>query len=279
MSYLQIKQFIDEQIRILNTPLVITDDIRAMLKRAKVPEERLQSALFKANLQIKRDNRNRFNKQVVHQIVQQVAKSEKEKLHKVNAALEKISVLLRPILLPDFSSVGCLHDRIQMVNELAIELPEPAYLFALYEDVDFEQSESEGEDVEEDVLPHLLVQDGEERVITKTKGEMRREYTRAIQEELKGRLPGRAEVNEELKKHYTDVRTKIIGMNEELVYKMQKLEYLKKLNSKLQFLGAAETGADSDVDEPMEEEDTAEDIKAQANRFKILVEKLEFAMS
>lgn len=282
MSYLQIKSLIDEQIRLLNTPLKVDDEIRALLASENVPEDKLRSVIFKYNLLIKRHNRNRFNKQVVHQIVHQVVQAEKDKITKVNAALEKISTLVQPILLPDFSRVGGLEERTRMVNQLASELPEPNHLFAVYKDIeiDVEKSDSELDEELQGGEDHLI-QDDEEHVTETSKKKLRKQYQRAIQKDLDVRLARQGEVSKEWKERYASLRSKILGMNEELIYKLQKLVYLRKLNAKLAFLGGHEDTqqCDSEVEEESDADEVDGDVSAQIKRFEILVEKLEFALT
>lgn len=290
MSYLQIKRFIDEQIQILNRPLVIDDNLRAIMAKNNISEETMKSIVFKANIRLKRHNRYRFNKQVVHQIVQQVAKNEKEKLVKVNDALIKIDLMMQPVLLPDFSKATTLGERIRMVNELVDELPEPEYLFALTDSVDDgkngddnDSDDNEGNDVEcgneSETETNMLVQDDEERVDMQLRRRLEKQYEREVSKELKNRLASLVDRNKELKLQYTQLRDDLLALNEEIVYELQKLEYLKNLNGKLKALRGVKAGAllDSE-DEDSEVEESSVDMDVQMKRFSILVEKLQFAM-
>lgn len=287
MSYLYIKQFIDEQVKILSRPFVIDDDLRAVMAKHNISEETMKNIVFKANLRLKRQIRAKFSRQVVHQIVQQVAKNETDKLLKVNTALTKISLMVQPVLLPDFSKVGNLNDRIRMVNELVNELPDPQYLFAVQElaeknDVDktdLDKDLDPTRSLEQDPEAGMLVQDDEERVEVQLRKELEQQYTRVVDEEIRKATDLKAGENAQLKERYTQLRTELLALNDNLIYKLEKLAYLRKLNQKLDFVEASSTRdlADSE-DEESEVEASSADLGVQINRFKILVEKLEFAM-
>lgn len=296
MSYLYIKNFIEEQIRILNQPLVIDDELRAVMSKNNISEETMKSILLKANLRLRRHNRDRFNRQAVHQIVQQIVNNEKEKVFKVNEALAKIEIMIQPILLPDFSLVGDVGDRVGMFNELVKELPQPEYLFAAHSfSMETEQGdpeviesagkkdETETEDGKEGEEANLLVQDDQERFQENRTDEEREELVKKYQvevaQELKDHISSHQQKIDTLKEQYIQLRTLLIEMNEELVYKMQKFEYLRQLNGKMNFLQKDSNSLRPDSeDEDSDEEVANTDLKIQMGRFRILMEKLEFAM-
>lgn len=296
MSYLYIKNFIEEQIRILNQPLVIDDELRAVMSKNNISEETMKSILLKANLRLRRHNRDRFNRQAVHQIVQQIVNNEKEKVFKVNEALAKIEIMIQPILLPDFSLVGDVGDRVGMFNELVKELPQPEYLFAAHSfSMETEQGdpeviesagkkdETETEDGKGGEEANLLVQDDQERFQENRTDEEREELVKKYQvevaQELKDHISSHQQKIDTLKEQYIQLRTLLIEMNEELVYKMQKFEYLRQLNGKMNFLQKDSNSLRPDSeDEDSDEEVANTDLKIQMGRFRILMEKLEFAM-
>lgn len=287
MSYLYIKQFIDEQIRILNQPLVINDDLRAIMAKNNISEEAMKSIVFKANIRLKRYLRSKFNRQVVHQIVQQIAKNEKEKLFNVNEALAKIDLMLQPVLLPDFSKVGSVNDRVRIVNELVDKLPDPDYLFAVHDladEVNVEEKEinRDGEpekDLYEEVETDMLVQDDQDKLEAQLLKYLEQKYKLAVNKELKEQVALKEKDNKHLKEQYTELRKQLLEMNGDLLYKQQKLEYLNQLNMKLDRLQGNNTGKTADSeDEDSEVEPSNADLSVQMSRFKILVEKLQFAM-
>lgn len=269
-SYLQVKRFIDEQIKILNTPLRVDDNIRAISTRHHLSEEKVASLIFKCNLRLKRHYSTVFNKQVVHQMVQQVVKSESEKIFAINERLSRIDTLIQPIALPDFHKVGNVTDRARLINELVQELPEPSYLFAIQEEVagrEMQSKSRENTDGDSDPSPDGgLIQDNEE---------FTEQYSETVMAEIRSQLNG----TEALKEEYASLRTRLVDLNEQLVYKLQKAEYLAKLSKKMS-LGSAKKDELLDSEEEDVEETEAEksDLLAQVSRFNILVEKLEFVM-
>lgn len=304
MSYLYIKRFLDEQIRILNQPLVIDDALRAIMARDHISEEKMKSIVLKANIKLKRHNRYKFSKQVVHQVVQQIVKNEQDKLSKVNGALSKIDTLMQPVLLPDFSSTD-ISDRIRQFNALVDELPEPEYLFALV-DVDGLEKETgkgkmegfsgdykgsdngssgEGEGSGENARARddgsdeeILVQDDEERVGVDRK-KLEKEYQAQISRELRDRLALLADRHSELKEKYTQLRSELVSLNENLIYQQQKLLYLQNIHTKLKAVnGEKEEKLLDSENEDSEVEDPGADMDVQMRKFSILVEKLQFAM-
>lgn len=299
MSYLYIKNFIEEQIQILNQPLVIDDELRAVMAKNNISEETMKSIVLKANLRLKRYNRSRFNRQAVHQIVQQVVNNEKEKVFKVNEALAKIDMMIPLVLLPEFSLVGENGDRVRMMSELIHELPEPEYLFAAQEFVEEEQGiEAEGRGEEElvgneqdkpksksEFSTDLLVQDdqenlkGQERVEEEQRKKQLDKYHAEVSKELKQHVTMHQQRNRELRSQYTELRRELRQLNEKLVYSLQKLEYLRLLSGKLEFLERDKPRERPDSEEEESEvEDSSIDLKVQMTRFRILMEKLQFAM-
>ncbi|OBA20622.1 hypothetical protein METBIDRAFT_12594 [Metschnikowia bicuspidata var. bicuspidata NRRL YB-4993] len=288
MSYLQIKRFVDEQIKALNTPLILNDDIKRLLHQEGISEGQAQSILFKCNLLMKRHNRTKFNKQVVHQIVQQVAKAEQENLMQVNKALSKISRLAQPIMTDQFASSGRLEDRLRLLSNLADILPEGRYLFAVHGD---NESESQPPDDAETQAPgsedpNPLVRDDEELVQSPSELEMQNQYLKATKHELDQQIGAYNEKRDKLRQQYDDLRMQLAHLNEDIVYKMEKLAYLRSLNLKMDFLGARPDekcvdSCDSDGDDEEEavvENSEDEGLGPQMTRFSVLVEKLEFAL-
>lgn len=259
----------------------------------------MKGIVLKANLRLKRHNRSRFNRQAVHQIALQVMNNEKEKVFKVNEALAKIDMMIQPVLLPEFSMVGEDGDRIRMVSELINELPEPEYLFAVQDFVGVEQEKQEEKQREGDAErdepdrigkrpepeTELLVQDDEEkledqeRVEEEQRKELVDKYEAEVAKELKEQMAGHQQRKEAMKLQYTELREELVRLNNELVYKLKKLEYLRQLSEKLEFLEKEKEGerADSE-DEDSEVEESSINLKVQMSRFRILVEKLQFAM-
>lgn len=274
-SYLQVKRFVDEQIKILNTPLRVDDQIRAISARHNLSEEKVASLIFKCNLRLKRHYSTVFNKQVVHQIVQQVVKSEGEKIFAINEQLSRMDTLIQPIALPNFHKVGSVRERVRLVNELAQELPEPSYLFAI-------QEEAAGRETSGSTRESSVVE-GTEHHPTRSSGsgliQDNEEFAEQCSESVMAEIKAQLHSTEELRQRYSALRAKLLTLNEQLVYKLQKADYLEKLATKMA-LGKVkkEELLDSEEEEEEEPEQEKSELLVQISRFNILVEKLEFVM-
>lgn len=267
MSYLQIKAFVDEQIKILNTPVTIDENIKQLIQQENLTEAQVKSILFKCNLLIKRHNRTKYNKQVVHQIVQQVTKAEQANLVQANEALSKISRLVQPVMTDQFSSSGRLQDRLRLLNDLADILPEGRYLFAVGEDGEnLEKSPDLVTPEVADTEDNPLIRDNEELLQSAEDTALRNQYIKAAQEETEKQFGAHREKRAELRQRYDELRVRLAQINEDVVYKMEKLAYLRQLSQKMDFSsignGEEELG-----------------LSTQMSRFSVLVEKLEFALT
>lgn len=276
-SYLQVKRFIEDQIKILNTPLRVDDQIRAISARHNLSEEKVASLIFKCNLRLKRHYSTVFNKQVIHQMVQQVVKSETEKIIAINELLSRIDRLIQPITLPDFHQVGSIRDRIRLVSELVHELPEPSYLFAIQEEAAARKLSpnressvgggSAGKETDIGFNPgNGLIQDNEE-------------FAEHLSESAMSEIQTQLHSTEALREEYTALRARLLTLSDELAYKLEKADYLEKLCKKMSlgnFKKEELLDSEEELDEEPEEEKS--DLLTQIARFNILVEKLEFAM-
>lgn len=273
MSYLYIKRFVEEQVEILSQPLVIDDDVRRVMAKHNLPEETVKNALFKVNLLLKRHNKHKFSKQVVHQLVQQITKNEHDKLMKVNEQLQKVTQLVQPIIVPEAKGGLTVLERVTRLQELADVLPEPAYLFALDGGEDEEAEKEKVEEKEEDNEDGLIVDD-QDRVERVLKKQLEEEYIQAIREEVKEDVTLQKATNEELRQRYAALREQLVEISQKLIYDQQKLGYLEALEKKVEAL----KGSGMEALEALEAlEGGRDDLEAQITRFRILVEKLEYA--
>ncbi|PSK35486.1 hypothetical protein C7M61_004523 [Candidozyma pseudohaemuli] len=266
MSYLEIKRIVEEQISKVSQPVEITDEVRRVMDKYGIPEEKIKNGLLKVNLHIKRQNKHRFSKQVVHQLVQQILKNEHDKLSKVNEQLQRVQQLIQPVIVPESQGGLSINERVSKLQELAEVLPEPTYLFAL------DAKEDDEEKVEEDAMEEDerdqegLIVDDEARVERILKKKLEKEYAKAVQEEIKEDVASRKESNEELRQRYTKLREQLIQQSQALIYQQQKHAYLEMLAKKTETLREADF-LDKDG------------LEAQITRFRIIVEKLEYATS
>ncbi|CUM63200.1 uncharacterized protein PRCAT00000769001 [Priceomyces carsonii] len=226
-SYVYTKRFIDNEVKRLNRPLSLDSS-----EAPGLSEKQLQQILTKVNIKIRRHNRNLFPAQINNQIVQQILKIEQEKLNAVNERLTRVKYIMKPL---------AIDVKITKLDDILKELPESKYLFASEQELENKNREEEGNN--EIGGNGGLVQDGEERVES---------LSEQIDQELKEKYNFG-----ELLERYDSIRSGLIELNEELIYKREKLSYLSTLNDKLDFL-------------------ESESLVNEINRFKVLVERLSF---
>uniref|UniRef100_A0A0L0P6P3 Uncharacterized protein n=1 Tax=Candidozyma auris TaxID=498019 RepID=A0A0L0P6P3_CANAR len=282
MSYLEIKRIVEKEIEKVTKPLFIDDEVRRVMAKHHILEETVQQALNKTNAHLKRVVRHKLSKQVVHQLVQQIVKNELQKLMKVNEQLQRVSQLVQPIIVPESKGGLSAQERVTQLQELVEVLPEPEYLFAFDRgDEDKEEEEEQdarkyeerkedklGDGNDEENLGNRLIVDNEARVELILKRQLEEEYAKAVSEEIKEDVALRRASNEELRQKYAELRTQLIEVSGKLIYERQKIEYLTKLEEKTRVIKNI----------PRKDEGRT-DLDAQITRFRILVEKLEYATS
>lgn len=317
-SYLYTKRFIDQQVKILNQPLVIDDRLRALIAQLQleygpdsISESQLQKVLQKTNARIRRHNAAAFLAQVTNQIVQQVLKLELYKLAIVNEQLAKIRYILRPLLLPDFNLVS--NDdpktRLRQFELLIKELPESQYL--IVDDSPMNKNEqrlfvsSDEESDSEDEDDNLLVEDDAARVEEPVSSQrLRSHYTKKLKEEVNRQIQ-RDQTIDQLLAKYDELRLALVDEHSKLLYLFEKIQYLKSLKNEIQnTLGISLPGennkkVDHEIYDSDEEEDevvggvsqlqsnlvtndhnsSARGLLSEINRFRVLVEKLSYKIS
>ncbi|GBL48052.1 hypothetical_protein [Candidozyma auris] len=282
MSYLEIKRIVEKEIEKVTKPLFIDDEVRRVMAKHHIPEETVQQALNKTNAHLKRVVRHKLSKQVVHQLVQQIVKNESQKLMKVNEQLQRVSQLVQPIIVPEWKGGLSAQEKVTQLQELVEVLPEPEYLFAFDRGNEDKEEEEEqdarkyeerkedklGDGNDEENLGNRLIVDNEARVESISKRQLEEEYAKAVSEEIKEDVALRKASNEELRQKYAELRTQLIEVSGKLIYERQKIEYLTKLEEKTRVIKNI----------PRKDEGRT-DLDAQITRFRILVEKLEYATS
>lgn len=236
-SYLYTKKFIDEKVKKLNLPLVVSDNIKSILESQNNDDEELliltesqfNKVLAKLNTQIKRHNKTQFNAQRKNQIIQQILKAEQNKLLIVNEQMMKIKVIMKPILIPNYDNKSYEQDSLNELEELVNELPESKYLFAEEEDSDEDPSSSR--ELEEDT--GVLIEDTEERIEGPlSKGQRRKQFKKEIINQLKLNTP-EYESRSSLLQKYESLRLDLIRLAHDIRYGVEKLEYLKSFKDGL----------------------------------------------
>lgn len=276
MNHAQLKKLIEEQVELLQEPLKIDSEVQAVMKKHNLSENQVNQILGKVNGIMRKAHKQRFNKQVTHQIVQQISKNEEEKMLKVGEMLSRANSLTRQILCVETLEHGItVEQQVKRLTELAEILPEPEYL-KVYENSKKPEQVPESEQPEEP--EQNLIQDNEERVRILLRKELRKQQEQEIEKEVSQALEVEKQRQLPLIEQYAELRTRLLETTEKLVYASQKLDFLKKLQREAGFLTGVPKAelADSDDElEPAPEVKNA-DLQAQLTKFRILVEKLDY---
>lgn len=313
-SYTYTKNFIQNQVNILNEPYRINSRIRNILaEQDEITESELQTILNLLNNEIKECNDELFPSQINNQIVLQILKLEKQKLKIVNLQLFKINSFIKPITLPDFDNLTNQdqNKKLAELREQIKELPDLKYLFVSStdttdiqdeydlddddqgQDMENEPREEQAEDNETDKANTDIVQDGQEEVAS-TK-QMKKEFIQEIADKVND---SNAQPDQELIEKYDKLRTDLIDISDRLQYKSGKLGYLSGLQQTLsEIVGVRSTtidtqlnqiyDSDEEVSTPNDNEtslqpgpySTRTNIQSEINRFRMLVEKISYKVN
>lgn len=313
-SYTYTKNFIQNQVNILNEPYRINSRIRNILaEQDEITESELQTILNLLNNEIKECNDELFPSQINNQIVLQILKLEKQKLKIVNLQLFKINSFIKPITLPDFDNLTNQdqNKKLAELREQIKELPDLKYLFVSStdttdiqdeydlddddqgQDIENEPREEQAEDNETDKANTDIVQDDQEEVAS-TK-QMKKEFIQEISDKVND---SNAQPDQELIEKYDKLRTDLIDISDRLQYKSGKLGYLSGLQQTLsEIVGVRSTtidtqlnqiyDSDEEVSTPNDNEtnlqpgpdSTRTNIQSEINRFRMLVEKISYKVN
>lgn len=313
-SYTYTKNFIQNQVNILNEPYRINSRIRNILaEQDEITESELQTILNLLNNEIKECNDELFPSQINNQIVLQILKLEKQKLKIINLQLFKINSFIKPITLPDFDNLTNQdqNKKLAELREQIKELPDLKYLFVSStdttdiqdeydlddddqgQDMENEPLEEQAEDNETDKANTDIVQDDQEEVAS-TK-QMKKEFIQEISDKVND---SNAQPDQELIKKYDKLRTDLIDISDRLQYKSGKLGYLSGLQQTLsEIVGVRSTtidtqlnqiyDSDEEVSTPNDNEtnlqpgpySTRTNIQSEINRFRMLVEKISYKVN
>lgn len=313
-SYTYTKNFIQNQVNILNEPYRTNSRIRNILaEQDEITESELQTILNLLNNEIKECNDELFPSQINNQIVLQILKLEKQKLKIVNLQLFKINSFIKPITLPDFDNLTNQdqNKKLAELREQIKELPDLKYLFVSStdttdiqdeydlddddqgQDMENEPREEQAEDNETDKANTDIVQDDQEEVAS-TK-QMKKEFIQEIADKVND---SNAQPDQELIEKYDKLRTDLIDISDRLQYKSGKLGYLSGLQQTLsEIVGVRSTtidtqlnqiyDSDEEVSTPNDNEtnlqpgpdSTRTNIQSEINRFRMLVEKISYKVN
>lgn len=281
-SYLYIKAFIENQIHLLNGPIELTSELGIIADNEGINRRELQIILARINMLIRRHNKTVFSPQIINQIINQVIKSERNKLELVNERLSNIKNLMIPILVPDSHILGNLIYKLQEFNRLVNELPEGKYLFMTRsqdevdnmaeQDMTLNELGSDNDDDNDDDNNNGLIQDDQQRIVNQDNTTMKSQYNRNIYRMVDEQV----KPNEELLETYEEIRLQLVTINHDVQYKYQKMRYLQQLRDKLgNALGITIKNDELEVNNNGE----YSQINNEINKFKILSDSINFKVN
>lgn len=278
-SFLYIKKFLDDKIRELNRPIVITPGIEAIALDEGINKRQLQIVIARLNILIKRHNNNVFSSRINGQIASQVMKNEISKADMVNEQLTEVQRLMRPLLIPSIDQVSKVED----FGKLVDELPEGRYLFEQKgereeppeeEPPQEEPPQEEPQDNQQQsqTLDDILIQDDQPIVgSTHDPSTYKRTYPIITSQHIINNQSH--EQHDLLQQQYDTLRLHLVQINERLQYKHQKLQYLQDLKSKLSVtLGI-------DLHQQPQSYHLENQIPQQVNKFRILVDMIKLKIN
>lgn len=257
--YKHTKAFINRQIRVLNTPLVVNQEILDILAAQDdsngplVTPKQVEIALKKVNSQLTRHRRLNFMAQLVDQATNQVVKNETNRLMIINENLVKMSIVMLPLVVPEVSSRKSIEELVSIIADLpevkSLEKMFSQALESLELGLAIELDENGEDSLEDDhiALVHdelMVVDDAYDHRAQILKN---KRFSKLIEEKLRNKDLT------DLLATYEDLRQSLIELSQRLKYNTQKLEFLKELrNSVLTTLSnptMENAGYDIDSDE------------------------------
>ncbi|EGW31598.1 uncharacterized protein SPAPADRAFT_62211 [Spathaspora passalidarum NRRL Y-27907] len=304
-SYLYTKRFIDEQVKILNQPLRLTDSLKQILQQQDenadkvITEAQLKKVLVKLNTKIRNRNQVIFRAQIVNQIVQQVLKLEQNNLEIVNEQLTKIHYVLKPILIPDFEHLSnkTQLSKLMELGDLIKELPESQYILVRNTAEEEPDSEEESDEASDE---NILIQDDQD--IVEKKPSQRKQIAQHRREVIQ-KVQQAENRDENLVERYHDLRANLLKLYESIRYKYDRSNYLKGLKNNIQgSLGISKLKADTHGNDQVYDSDeegegdydingiqtnlittsantNPDNVIAEVNKFRVLTEKLSYKVT
>lgn len=263
-SYRYTKRFIETELKALNRPIEVTDDMKTIALEEGIDTKQLQVVAMRLSMLIKRHNANVFSSRIIDQIAYQVVKSERNKAEMINDRLTKVQTMIKPLLVPTIDLVS----RAKEFDQVVKELPEGKYLFVTQPPS--EQSEHHldlqpefGQEDQEDQEDNGLVQDDEAQV---DQGLDPHKYQEQISRAVERAHQNRDADN--MVQDYETIRVKLVQLSQSLQYKYKKLQYVEQLRHKLSItLGI-------DLEQPETYQQLDNQIPSELNKFQILVDSI-----
>lgn len=294
MSYLDAKRFIDDQVRLLNGLLVLSPELREICRSSGVSESEIRSFLFQFNLHIKRHNRTRYSRPMVHETIQRLLEIEQRETRDLNFAKSNVQVVLESTNDDSFVPKLPLSIKVERAINLADLMPLGVYLFTNLRVSNANNVGATGSILKSEAgkLPtknqeqsvHEI--DTKEDFVKKETDLCKADNPENSYASLKDKSPAVSLGTEAVKPDYRNTvltsnenklreqyelsRAVIMDQRDEIIYKVRKLEYLRTLNS----LAAFQPKSSSN-----EASGRELDLKSEMRRFCILTEKVYYQMN
>ncbi|WPK24130.1 hypothetical protein PUMCH_001388 [Australozyma saopauloensis] len=262
MSQNDVRQFIQDQIKILNSPLVLDEELKTLCRAHKLSEAKIRSILFKCNLQIKRHNRSKYDEALIDNVVNEVVQAERQSGEARVSRLTQLEQYLRSdISIKEESSV---ERRTEIVNDLGKDVPE-ANVLVRDDDLDEKNKVAEfGDILGNGGDGDSGIRSEQEPCDTRSHSGSKNDHGETkLDKESEANAKGTDPAGQNLTE-YDRLRQAYIQQNVELLYQAQKLEYLDKLCNSLS------------VCQGSLRDDSQTDMRTEMNRFSVLVEKLRY---
>lgn len=121
MSENDIRDFVNAQVKLLNSPLLFDDEVSRICKEAGIPEAKMRSILFKCNLQMKRHTRSQFGPEKVEHVVREISQISKGADDNLENPVLKLARLMQPLNEGETDQLT-LEERARIVDEIALHL-------------------------------------------------------------------------------------------------------------------------------------------------------------
>ncbi|CAI5758621.1 unnamed protein product [Candida verbasci] len=227
-----LSNFIQSQVDTLNQPIKVTNKLNDIISTTNLSNRQVKSLVDKINKQILAQNEKLYSPDIHQQIITQVLKLERQKFTIVNQIINKIYIILQPILLPNFVNLTNLDKREKLVefNELINELPDEKYLIINKREImtkDFDLNKSPIDEDEEDDLDGDDAFINHEVVANEEAKLKKREYLDVMIKEV----DQLSQLDQDLVKRYSELRKDLRSVHDKLKYKYDKLNFLNELKS------------------------------------------------
>lgn len=268
MSYLDVNRFIDDQVKLLNKPLILNDEALEVCRQYGISDSQVRSILFKCNLQIKRQIRANYERPLIHEVIENILLSEKKSSDDYKMAGSKLEQLLSLEADESLVSGWALSNKVRRVNDRAECMPDGKYIIlGDKDDNKMEIGSGETSTQTYNTADSTIPQGSHSETILSLKREEVDQEGTSDQKELH-----KDDLSEDtivFRERYNKLRAEILSQHSKLLYQALKLEYLQNLRQKVV------RGSQGEDLKASKRQRRSADLLKEMERFEILVEKLD----